>query len=545
MARISTYNLDTSIDGSERLISSNPAGTTTENVTVDAIASWLNSHGVIGIAGQSNFRLQTIEGDGRENGTVSLPSFGGNNTAFSSLTTLRFSALNAANNDVSPYLLSLVTEVVILFQLDNISNFGIYSLSALEQVNDTLFYDATLTLERSNGNLVEDKVYGFAIYPSTAIQPTLTLDNVTDEGAVTDNSIEVGGLTVGSLTYPSTDGTTGQFVQTDGSGNLSFETVSIPTLDSVTTEGSVTTNTIEVGGVTSNGLVKAVADTLPTLEFYAESQTNPTANEDMGSVTFSRLFDNPDLQTLATALYNPFVTRVEADGGTVEGTAVDLRNDLDTLLAGKVATDTARMRVEYTDTAGNMSSDFVFYTTTAGLITEKFRVTKDGNIEVKEALGGVVIRSKNDTPYRILVDNDGRLEATALDAAAPVISGVPTITGLAAITETITAVKASVTSSPALTTTYQWQVSDTGTGGWSNISGATSSSYLIPLEYANKFLRVQQIETNIIGQTTAFSAATSAVIPSLLVSAMIQRLDNFENENYVYDSIVEFDAIEI
>jgi hypothetical protein len=196
MARIGTYNLDTSIDGSERLISSNPAGTTTENVTVDAIASWLNSHGVIGIAGQSNFRLQTIEGDGRENGTVSLPSFGGNNTAFSSLTTLRFSALNAANNDVSPYLLSLVTEVVILFQLDNISNFGIYSLSALEQVNDTLFYDATLTLERSNGNLVEDKVYGFAIYPSTAIQPTPTLQEVTDEGTTTDNSIKVGGLTV-------------------------------------------------------------------------------------------------------------------------------------------------------------------------------------------------------------------------------------------------------------------------------------------------------------------------------------------------------------
>ena len=335
--------------------------------------------------------------------------------------------------------------------------------------------------------------------------------------------------------------------QTDLTTYVSNEIAGIPndTLDSVTTEGSVTTNTIEVGGVTSNGLVKAVADTLPTLEFYAESQTNPTANEDMGSVTFSRLFDNPDLQTLATALYNPFVARVEADGGTVEGTAVDLRNDLDTLLAGKVATDTARMRVEYTDTAGNMSSDFVFYTTTAGLITEKFRVTKDGNIEVKEALGGVVIRSKNDTPYRILVDNDGRLEATALDAAAPVISGVPTITGLAAITETITAVKASVVSSPALTTTYQWQVSDTGTGGWSNISGATSSSYLIPLEDANKFLRVQQIETNIIGQATAFSAATSAVIPSLLVSAMVQRLDNFENENYVYDSLVEFDAIEI
>ena len=143
------------------------------------------------------------------------------------------------------------------------------------------------------------------------------------------------------------------------------------------------------------------------------------------------------------------------------------------------------------------------------------------------------------------MDNDGRLEATALDAVAPVINGVPTISGIVAITETITATKASVTSSPALTTTYQWQVSDTGTGGWSNISGAPSASYLIPLEYANKFLRVQQIETNILGQATANSASTAAVIPSLLVSAMIQRLDNFENETYVYDSLVDFDEREL
>ena len=88
-------------------------------------------------------------------------------------------------------------------------------------------------------------------------------------------------------------------------------------------------------------------------------------------------------------------------------------------------------------------------------------------------------------------------------------------------------------------------MSDNGTTGWGNISGATSSTYLIPLEYANKFLRVQQIETNILGQATANSASTTAVIPSLLVSAMIQRLGNFENETYVYDPLVDFDAIEL
>ena len=523
MARISTYAVDSEIVTTDKVLGTDSQGLTTKNFSFSAVKDWLNSSAVVGVVGQNTYTFQTIPGNPvvRDSGSISLPGLGGDGTAFADITSMVFSERAADNSIATNYINTLVGKQVVLMQLDNLNNFGVYNLDSFTPLQGSPgFYTAALSLNASNGNLISDRNYGFAVYGLQA-EPARW------------------GEVVGTLTD-----------QTDLVNYVAAEIAEIPiqstpNLDSVTDEGAVTTNTIEVGGVTSNGLVKAVADTLPSLEFYAESQTNPTANEDMGSVTFSRLFDNPDLQTLATALYNPFVVRVEADGGTVEGTAVDLRNDLDTLLAGKVATDTARMRVEYTDTAGNMSSDFVFYTTTAGLITEKFRVTKDGNIEVKEALGGVVIRSKNDTPYRILVDNDGRLEATALDAAAPVISGVPTITGFAAITETLTAVKASVTSSPALTTTYQWQVSDTGTGGWSNISGATSSSYLIPLEYANKFLRVQQIETNIIGQTTAFSAATSAVIPSLLVSAMIQRLDNFENENYVYDSLVEFDAIEI
>ena len=375
--------------------------------------------------------------------------------------------------------------------------------------------------------------------------PSPTLDSVTSNGSTTTNNVTVGGLTAGSLTYPSTDGTVGQFLSTDGAGALSFETPATPPLDTVTTEGATTTNAIEVGGITSNGLAKIVEDTLPTLQILADSTTNPAANEQMGSITFTRNFDSPNVSAIVSSLYTDFTERVELDGGEVEGTLAGVTSDISSIVTGQILINTAQIRPVYVGASGDTSADLVFFTNTNGAISEKFRVTAEGNVEVKESLAGVVIRSRNNTPYRILVDNDGRLESTALDAAAPVINGVPTISGIVAITEIITATKASVTSSPALTTTYQWQVSDNGTTGWSNISGATSSTYLIPLEYANKFLRVQQIETNILGQATANSASTTAVIPSLLVSAMIQRLGNFENETYVYDSLVDFDAIEL
>ena len=49
-----------------------------------------------------------------------------------------------------------------------------------------------------------------------------TLDQVTTAGNITGNAISVGTLTASNLTYPTTDGALGQYLQTDGSGNLSW-----------------------------------------------------------------------------------------------------------------------------------------------------------------------------------------------------------------------------------------------------------------------------------------------------------------------------------
>ncbi len=51
-----------------------------------------------------------------------------------------------------------------------------------------------------------------------------TLDQVTTAGNTTTNAISVGTLTASSLTYPAADGVAGQFLTTDGSGNLGWGT---------------------------------------------------------------------------------------------------------------------------------------------------------------------------------------------------------------------------------------------------------------------------------------------------------------------------------
>jgi len=64
--------------------------------------------------------------------------------------------------------------------------------------------------------------------PSAAAASTDTLDSVTTRGSTTTNSIQVGGVNVaGNYALPTADGTNGQFLQTDGSGSVSFASVSV------------------------------------------------------------------------------------------------------------------------------------------------------------------------------------------------------------------------------------------------------------------------------------------------------------------------------
>ena len=87
---------------------------------------------------------------------------------------------------------------------------------------------------------------------------TPTLHQVTDVGSTTTNGINIGSLTVNSqFTLPTAKGTAGQYLTVSTTtSELVFASpaaVVTPTLDQVTDVGSTTTNSIEVGGATLTG----------------------------------------------------------------------------------------------------------------------------------------------------------------------------------------------------------------------------------------------------------------------------------------------------
>jgi hypothetical protein len=111
------------------------------------------------------------------------------------------------------------------------------------------------------------------------------------------------------------------------------------------------------------------------------------------------------------------------------------------------------------------------------------------------------------TGWRVLASGTKPLNLTA-----------PTITG----TYAFNATSGTWTGSPA-SYAYQWQISDNGTSGWTDIDGATSASYLATEEQEEKFVRVGVIATNANGPSAvAYSAASAEIdIPPFPLTGLV------------------------
>lgn len=95
---------------------------------------------------------------------------------------------------------------------------------------------------------------------------------------------------------------------------------------------------------------------------------------------------------------------------------------------------------------------------------------------------------------------------------APV--GVPTISGTAAVGQTLTASATGISDADGLGTfSYQWQASADGSSGWANIAAnATASTYTVALAEAGKYVRVAVSYTD--GGSTAETVSSAAFGPN-------------------------------
>jgi hypothetical protein len=169
MARISTYAIDTNVTSQDKWIGTDSNGSVTKNFTPEGVADWINSANAVGIAGQINYKFQADLTGGRASGTVSFDGGGGDNTAFSAITTFKLSKYNSGEVLIINFLNVLEDEYVLFCQTDNINNFGVYKITDITRdIDEADFYDITLTLVASNGNLVDEQYYSLISWPYNA-----------------------------------------------------------------------------------------------------------------------------------------------------------------------------------------------------------------------------------------------------------------------------------------------------------------------------------------------------------------------------------------
>lgn len=168
MARISTYEIDNNIDGQDKVLGSNSDGFITKNYTFDGIVAWFNSTGAVAINGQNNYFFQSVATNtGRSQGTISFNLFGGVGTPFADITTFKLAEEALAGYTLEDWLPVLVGSEVMLAQLDNLNNFGIYKIdSIVRDLVETEFFNVILEYVEGHGSLELDKFYGMSLHAS-------------------------------------------------------------------------------------------------------------------------------------------------------------------------------------------------------------------------------------------------------------------------------------------------------------------------------------------------------------------------------------------
>ena len=102
--------------------------------------------------------------------------------------------------------------------------------------------------------------------------------------------------------------------------------------------------------------------------------------------------------------------------------------------------------------------------------------------------------------------------AAATSSAAPKNTAPPTISGTPKVGQTMTADPGSWSGNPT-SFAYQWQRCDADVAACSNLVGATSKTYVVPLADLGYRLRVVVTAHNAKGTATATSAITTVVVP--------------------------------
>ena len=160
MAKISTYNLDTTVSKNDKVIGTDSGGNITKNFKLEDLAGFLNTSSLINVNGQLIYKFNT--GATPDSGEFNITT--GGVGAFADQTSFRFSHINTNDQNIQTYLNYFLDLRVMLTQTDNQNNFALYSVDTITD-SGSGYSTLAVTFIEGNGSLVGDKFYAMAYSP--------------------------------------------------------------------------------------------------------------------------------------------------------------------------------------------------------------------------------------------------------------------------------------------------------------------------------------------------------------------------------------------
>ena len=343
MARLNTYISDDSITGSDKVIGTDASTGVTKNYTLTGVGDWLNTAGAVRILGQANYTFQADGAAPRRPATLSLDDYLGDGISFEDITYLNFSKNPSGAYEITPYLHELVSKPIIIAHLDELQNFGIYTLVAVEEF-ETGFVKVTLNFDGGSGSFTDGSQYGFAPWGLNAEVPQSGVDF---DPVGTDNSTDVT-LDTTSHDYLSIAGqeiTLGQIdYDTDITNTPTLGTASASAAtDFVAVTGDTMTGGLNIEVSASNAQLKLKRTTSATGEFNIYTNTDSLYFHNVGQSTYPMMINSSGNVGIGTSspsrkLHVSGNVRIEGDL-TVNGSYTQIDTDVNTTEQWNVTND--------------------------------------------------------------------------------------------------------------------------------------------------------------------------------------------------------------
>ena len=187
MARISTYDQDSSLNKLDKLIGTDSATDGTKNFTISSLIQLINDLSAINMFDGLSYEYQAYDADATDpEGILNLTGTSLNNTAFSAINQIIISKKGHESPDVENYINALDGGRIKLSQQGDIDNFGIFQITNIQDYTNDRYLQLTVSHDDSNGTLTAGTRYHLSNYQAS-IDSNLSTRNVTEFGDVNNS----------------------------------------------------------------------------------------------------------------------------------------------------------------------------------------------------------------------------------------------------------------------------------------------------------------------------------------------------------------------